>query len=160
MSVANARAWQRTFSRSPLWVTGVTVALLALGFNRSRPPNPTSSLSTGDERGSRVITTQRGRGRAATTPSEVPPRGWKDILFRIWQNIGKDRVIVVAAGVTFYAVLALFPAIAPSLRSVGCSLIPPPSRRTSTVSRGWCLPEPLRSFAIKLRAWHRREVRP
>ena len=36
MSVANARAWQQTFSRSPLWVTGVTVALLALGFNRSR----------------------------------------------------------------------------------------------------------------------------
>ena len=129
MSVANARAWQQTFSRSPLWVTGVTVALLALGFNRSRPPDPTSSLPTGDERGSRVITTQRGRGRAATTPSEVPPRGWKDILFRIWQNIGKDRVIVVAAGVTFYAVLALFPAIAALVALYG--LFADPSTITS-----------------------------
>ncbi|MFL6822681.1 MAG: YihY/virulence factor BrkB family protein [Xanthobacteraceae bacterium] len=39
-------------------------------------------------------------------------RGWKDILLRIWKNIGKDRVVVVAAGVTFYSILALFPAIA------------------------------------------------
>jgi membrane protein len=30
----------------------------------------------------------------------------------IWNNIGKDRVIVVAAGVTFYSILAVFPAIA------------------------------------------------
>ena len=43
---------------------------------------------------------------------EVPARGWKDILLRVWKNIGKDRVVVVAAGVTFYSVLALFPAIA------------------------------------------------
>jgi membrane protein len=34
------------------------------------------------------------------------------ILFRVWKNIGKDRVILVAAGVTFYLILALFPAIA------------------------------------------------
>ncbi len=53
-----------------------------------------------------------GRGRWASTPSEVPVRGWKDILLRIWKNIGKDRVVVVAAGVTFYSILALFPAIA------------------------------------------------
>jgi membrane protein len=52
------------------------------------------------------------RGRSAKTPSEVPARGWKDIVLRIWQNIGKDRVIVVAAGVTFYSILAVFPAIA------------------------------------------------
>jgi membrane protein len=58
------------------------------------------------------IADQRGRGRSATAPSEVPARGWKDILLRIWKNIGKDRVIVVAAGVTFYSILAVFPAIA------------------------------------------------
>src|SRR5438105_11368551 len=53
-----------------------------------------------------------GRGRWASTPSEVPVRGWKDILLRIWKNIGKDRVVLVAAGITFYSILALFPAIA------------------------------------------------
>jgi membrane protein len=67
-------------------------------------------MRDGDER--EVIAAQRGRGRSARTPSEVPPRGWKDILLRIWANIGKDRVIVVAAGVTFYSILAVFPAIA------------------------------------------------
>lgn len=53
-----------------------------------------------------------GRGRHASTPSEIPARGWKDILFRIYGNIGEDRVMLVAAGVAFYALLALFPAIA------------------------------------------------
>jgi membrane protein len=68
------------------------------------------TMRDGDERD--VIAAQRGRSRSARTPSEVPPRGWKDILLRIWANIGKDRVIVVAAGVTFYSILAVFPAIA------------------------------------------------
>jgi len=48
----------------------------------------------------------------ASTPSEIPARGWKDILLRVYENIGKDRVIAIAAGVTFYSILALFPAIA------------------------------------------------
>src|SRR4029453_15700446 len=41
------------------------------------------------------------RGRTATHPLEVPARGWKDVLFRVWKNIGKDRVLLVGAGVTF-----------------------------------------------------------
>lgn len=52
-----------------------------------------------------------GRGRAATTPTEIPPRGWWDILMRVYGEIGKDRILAVAAGVTFYGLLALFPAI-------------------------------------------------
>jgi membrane protein len=97
-------------NRTPLWAAGVTVALLALGFSRTRPS--AGSSSSRDQRRSRVIAVQPGRGRSATTPTEVPARGWKDILLRIWKNIGKDRVIIVAAGVTFYSILALFPAMA------------------------------------------------
>ncbi|HEY7299635.1 MAG TPA: YihY/virulence factor BrkB family protein [Xanthobacteraceae bacterium] len=55
---------------------------------------------------------ESSRGRAARTPSEIPARGWKDILLRIYQNISKHRVVLVAAGITFYSILALFPAIA------------------------------------------------
>ncbi len=40
------------------------------------------------------------------------PRAWKDIVWRVYENIGEDRVLAVAAGVTFYALLAIFPAIA------------------------------------------------
>ncbi len=53
-----------------------------------------------------------GRGRMASTPSEIPARGWKDILLRVYQNISEHRVVALAAGVTFYTLLAIFPAIA------------------------------------------------
>lgn len=52
------------------------------------------------------------RGRAATTPSEIPARGWKDVLARVYDDINQHRILAIAAGVTFYALLAIFPAIA------------------------------------------------
>jgi membrane protein len=53
-----------------------------------------------------------GRGREAGTPTAIPGRGWKDVLWRVYEEFGKDRIMSVAAGVTYYALLALFPAIA------------------------------------------------
>jgi len=53
-----------------------------------------------------------GRGRHAERPSEIPKRGWKDILWRVYGGLGEDRILMNAAAVTFYALLALFPAIA------------------------------------------------
>ncbi len=55
---------------------------------------------------------EQGRGRSADTPTEIPAQGWKDILWRTYEEFGKDRVMSVAAGVTYYALLAIFPAIA------------------------------------------------
>jgi membrane protein len=52
------------------------------------------------------------RGRQADKPADIPLRGRGDILLRVYNNIGKDRVITIAAGVTFYSLLAMFPAIA------------------------------------------------
>ena len=52
------------------------------------------------------------RGRDAETPAEIPAKGWKDIAWRVYDGIQNDRVLLVAAGVTFYALLALFPATA------------------------------------------------
>jgi membrane protein len=95
--------------RIPLWVTAASIALLALGFSRSRVEHASMPAGT-QRRGS--ISGEGGRGRSATAPSKMPPRGWKDILLRLWNNIGRNRVIVVAAGVTFYSILAVFPAIA------------------------------------------------
>jgi membrane protein len=53
-----------------------------------------------------------GRGRGAKKPSDIPARGWKDILLRVYRGISDDRILANAAAVTFYALLALFPAIA------------------------------------------------
>ena len=52
------------------------------------------------------------RGRLAEAPSEIPPKGWMDIVWRVVAGFQNDRIMLVAAGVTFYALLALFPAIA------------------------------------------------
>jgi membrane protein len=52
-----------------------------------------------------------GRGRHATAPWQIPWAGWKDILWRTYQQINEDRVLAVAAGVVFYGLLAIFPAI-------------------------------------------------
>ncbi|WP_109096440.1 YihY/virulence factor BrkB family protein [Azospirillum sp. TSH64] len=53
-----------------------------------------------------------GRGRSADSPSEIPKKGWKDILLRVWDEQSKDNVSMLAAGVAYYALLAIFPAIA------------------------------------------------
>src|ERR1700759_4698762 len=52
-----------------------------------------------------------GRGRHATEPTHIPLKGWKDILWRTYEQIGEDRLLAVAAGVVFYGLLALFPAV-------------------------------------------------
>jgi membrane protein len=52
------------------------------------------------------------RGRQASSPAEIPARGWKDILWRVYGNIGEHRVLALAAGMTYYSLLAIFPAIA------------------------------------------------
>jgi membrane protein len=54
---------------------------------------------------------EQGRGRHASAPWHIPWAGWKDILWRIYARIGDDRLLAVAAGVVFYGLLALFPAI-------------------------------------------------
>jgi len=59
-----------------------------------------------------AATQDQGRGRHADTPTEIPAKGWKDVLWRVYEEFGKDRIMSVAAGVTYYALLALFPAIA------------------------------------------------
>ncbi|MCF6433669.1 YihY/virulence factor BrkB family protein [Leisingera sp. NJS204] len=51
------------------------------------------------------------RGRTAETPAGVPAAGWKDIAFRVKDEVAEDRVGLIAAGVAFYGLLALFPAI-------------------------------------------------
>jgi membrane protein len=59
------------------------------------------------------------RGRDADVPSEIPAKGWKDIAWRVWEGMQKDRVLLIAAGVTFYSLLAAFPAVAAAIALYG-----------------------------------------
>jgi membrane protein len=50
-------------------------------------------------------------GHAAVRPAQALHPRWKDVLLRTWEAISQDRVMLVAAGVTYYGLLALFPAL-------------------------------------------------
>lgn len=51
------------------------------------------------------------RGRGATTPTDIPARGWKDVLSRTWHEAKEDHLLLLAAGVAFFGLLALVPTL-------------------------------------------------
>lgn len=53
----------------------------------------------------------RARGRDADTPNEIPAKGLRDVFWRLVSEVSEDRVTLVAAGVAFYILLSLFPAL-------------------------------------------------
>ncbi len=59
------------------------------------------------------------RGRYADTPGEIPAVGWWDITKRVASGIMEDRIFLIAAGVTFYGLLAIFPATAATVSLYG-----------------------------------------
>ena len=62
---------------------------------------------------------QTGRGRISRSPFRIPLVGWKDILWRTYGQIGEDRLLATAAGVVFFGLLAVFPAITALVSSYG-----------------------------------------
>jgi membrane protein len=122
MSVVAGRAQGRG-RQTPLWIAA-TAGLLALGFRRRDAQRRQSAdgesarqpaFDPGRSGSERTAARERDgdeRGRSASTPSQIPARGWKDILKRFYQRFNDDRILAIAAGVTFYALLAIFPAIA------------------------------------------------
>lgn len=64
------------------------------------------------------------RGRNAETPTEIPAKGWKDIALRVKAELASDHVGLIAAGVAFYALMAIFPAIT-ALMALGGLVLEP-----------------------------------
>ena len=101
-------------------LAGFSIAVASLRWEQSarkkrRKPSdaPPGTVRASDE--PRTLQVERaletGRGRQAATPLRIPWRGWKDILWRAYAEISADRLLLIAAGVTFYAMLAVVPAI-------------------------------------------------
>ncbi|MFC3001386.1 YihY/virulence factor BrkB family protein [Falsiroseomonas tokyonensis] len=64
------------------------------------------------DRGGEAERGATGQGRSADAPSEIPALGWWQILKRTLSQASEDRLLTEAAGITFYTLLALFPALA------------------------------------------------
>ncbi|MFA5516629.1 MAG: YihY/virulence factor BrkB family protein [Desulfuromonadales bacterium] len=59
------------------------------------------------------------RGRQARKPGEIPKQGWRDVVLRVKDEQKRDNLSVVAAGVAFYSLLAIFPALAAAVSIYG-----------------------------------------
>jgi membrane protein len=105
---ASSQAVDRPSPISPqLAVIAAVVGFCRAFLSPSRPQSVGQA-----SQGRRETSHGDGRGRDAEKPSEIPAKGWKDIAWRVYEGFQEDRVLLVAAGVTFYALLALFPATA------------------------------------------------
>src|SRR5215472_17320716 len=67
---------------------------------------------------------ERGRGREAIHPLQIPWRGWYDILWRTYREMQSDRLLSIAGGVAFFVLLAIFPAITALVSAYGLFFSP------------------------------------
>lgn len=107
------------------WSLAAALGLLAAAFllERVAPPDdrddrpepkadPLQSKENRDAPADALVTESTDHGRHATSPRDIPARGWKDILWRMYDNVSEHRILALAAGMTYYSLLAIFPAIA------------------------------------------------
>ena len=85
-------------------------------------------------------TGRAGRGRDAERPGKIPARGWMDILWRAWNEVSDANLFLVAGGVTYAVLLALFPGLAALVAIYGLVLDPSQVERQVSALSG-VLPE-------------------
>ena len=85
------------------------VGLLTAAYGRA--PAPASAHDTTPGSAKRSVGGSDA-GQNAKTPFEIPARGWWTVAKRVFAGFNDDRLMTEAAGVTFYTLLAIFPAIA------------------------------------------------
>jgi len=107
-----------------LLIAATAILVLAaqryLQASRPRKPHPDPSNSSVAQGGpfAREMA-QPGHGRSSSNPLQIPWAGWKDILWRTYLRTGEDRLLATAAGVVFFGLLAVFPAITALVSSYG-----------------------------------------
>ena len=106
-------------SDGPGWSLAAAAGLVAVAFlwDRIAPPDraaqkqkdkafPENRDTLRHDAAPEMATEAEDRGRQASSPAEIPSRGWKDILWRVYGNIGDHRILALAAGMTYYSLLA------------------------------------------------------
>ncbi len=91
------------------WLGLAAMTALWVQTTRSRPEGLSKAEVAAPDHFEQV---EPGRGRLAAWPHQIPPRGWKDILWRVYRECNHDRLTFLAGGVTFNVLIALAPAVA------------------------------------------------
>lgn len=70
-------------------------------------------------RGGTTASADEDRGRTAEGPSQIPAKGWRDVLRRVAVEAREDRISLLAAGVAFFLLLSMVPALIAALSVYG-----------------------------------------
>jgi membrane protein len=87
------------------------------------------------------------RGRDAERPGEIPSRGWLDVIWRAWGEVGDANLFLVAGGVTYAVLLALFPGLAALIALYGL-VLDPSQIEQQVAARSGVLPEQTRHLLV------------
>lgn len=103
---SRAGAVRKSAAVAAVAVLGVMAFRLtsALGGNRDTALAATEQRDDG-------ASAKYDRARKAEGSPDLGGRGWTDIARRTYADVSEDRILLVAAGITFYGLLALFPAL-------------------------------------------------
>src|SRR3954466_9166486 len=66
-----------------------------------------------------TATTHRGNGRAPEAPTDLPKSSWMGTLKRTIREFKEDDLTLLAAALTYYGILSLFPALLVLLSLLG-----------------------------------------
>ena len=106
-----------------IWIWGAA-GLAAFGASALWYGSASSKVSAREAAHRDDAPGRSSHGAAALSPADIPPQGWSEIVQRTYHEIGRDRVLAVAAGVTFYGLLALFPAVSAFVSLYGLAADP------------------------------------
>lgn len=107
--MADRRSGIRPIADRVALVVLVAAGLLAAEARSAVKRHPHEAADAGADK---AKVEHSSAGADATGPSEIPSRGWWVVAKRAFAGFNDDRIMTEAAGVTFYTLLALFPAIA------------------------------------------------
>ncbi len=84
-------------------------------------------------------------GSRADRPTEIPAKGWRQVLIRSWKEAQSDQVTLLAGGVAFFGFLALFPGLIATVLIYGL-VMDPATVQEQVASLGDALPSQARDL--------------
>jgi membrane protein len=104
--------------------TAMALAIGVISYRRWRQESTPSTRSRRLSSPSQPPSRPAAHGREAVRPGQIPARGWIDVFNRVRLSLAEDNLSIVAAGVAFYGLLAIVPALAAIVAIYGLFVSP------------------------------------